>query len=79
MTALGTARFQAKAGAADEAVAPFPVRPAEVQPALAAPEVLQAWDPAEAVLGVVAGAGELVLNISREQESNTGYRKMREL
>jgi hypothetical protein len=75
---LGTARFQAKAGAAAGAVAPFPVVPAGVPPAPAALEAPQAWAPVEAAV-VVGGAGELVLNISREQESSSGCRKMREL
>jgi hypothetical protein len=77
VTASGTVRFQAKVGA-DGAVAPFPVLPAGVQPAPAVPGARRAWGPVEVVV-VVGGAGELVLNISREQESNTGRREMREL
>jgi hypothetical protein len=78
VTALEIVRSQAKAGAAAGAVAPFLVVPAGVPPAPAAPAARQAWDRVEAAVGV-EGAGELVLSISREQESNTGCRKMREL
>src|SRR5215467_9599373 len=56
--ASGTVRFQAKAGAAVGAIAPFPVVPAGVPPAPAAPAVRQAWDPVEAAFAVVGGAGE---------------------
>jgi hypothetical protein len=56
VTASGTVRFQAKAGA-DGAVAPFPVLPAGVPLAPAVPEARRAWEPVE-VVAVVGGAGE---------------------
>src|SRR5215467_5331151 len=56
--ASGAVRFQAKAGAAAGAIALFPVVPAGVPPAPAAPAVRQAWDPVEAAFAVVGGADE---------------------
>ena len=77
VTVSETARFQAKA-VAPGAAPLFPALPVVVQLVPAAREARRAWGPVE-VVAVVGDAGELVLNISREQESNTGRRETREL